>query len=201
MGAPILLVCVLLAVALPAPARAEIEHFIVTGSGFVSVPIIGPVVDLSVEGTASFDTESGALKLDMNQGTRGSFAGEMRLDVTVTITPESVSGRDIVVAESGVDFVQNTCRARGWMSCSPPEVQLGVHRPWFLWGSAKGVRMSFLGETRDVAGSGTRMPLRIEDGSVLRIVWSQCIDPSWPGECSDSSIEVIDYYLTAALQP
>jgi hypothetical protein len=136
-------ICVLLALNLPVTAHAETEHFIVTNGGFVSWPILGPIADISVTGVAAFDTESGELSMDINQGSQDLVGGDIRLDCTVTITPDSISWKEIVFDEADVDFVQNTCHSDGWVSCSPPEVRLGLHRPWFLLGSAKGVRMSF----------------------------------------------------------
>jgi hypothetical protein len=176
---------VLVAVAMSTTARGADKHFSVSGGGNTYLPVFGAFVDIEIlRGTADFDTETGRFEMTVTKRATSRLIGTVELTSTIVISPDRVSGSDIEFDVAQTSFVISACKSIERFDCTRPQIQVGVPRPWkYLFGSARDVRLSFAGETRDFVGTATTMPVRIADGSALRIVYV------------DKVVEVIDYHL------
>ena len=172
--------------ALGSPASADVVHFSVSGGGASHLPILGKFVDIQViDGSGTFDTESGQFEMVVTKRATSWLIGSAELTTHHVITPDHFTGRNLYLGPDGAVRAMLACEPIERFDCSRIPLPFGEFIQWeSLFGSAKGVRLTFLGNKADFRGSGLDMPLTIANGSVLRIVWT--------GPAAD---EYIDYRL------
>lgn len=155
-------------------STAEIVHFSVSGGGGSHLPIFGKFLDIQVlEGSGSFDTESGTFEMLVTKRVTSWLVGSADITTHHIITPNHFEGRDIYFDSSEAMRAMLICEPIKGIVCDRIPFAVEEYIPWeSLFGSAKGARLTFLGKKEAFFGSGIDMPVTIADGSVLRIVWA-----------------------------
>lgn len=173
-------------------AAAEAVVFSVSGGGASYLPIFGKFLDIQIlEGSASFDTESGKFEMVVKKRVTSKLVGSADVTTRHIITPGYFEGRELYFAPDEAIRAMLVCKPIKGIVCAGIPFTVGEFILWeSLFHSAKGARLTFLGEKEDLFGSGISMPVTIEDGLVIRVVW--------PSNFAD---EFIDFRLTEVSKP
>ena len=166
-------------------ASASRVDYIVTGSGGFYLSGIFQSAEMEITGSAMFDPETGILILNITKHVDNIF-GVGRIHSILAINPHTVSGKEISFNLEDTIRYNYFCENLGGMfNCTLDGVGVDEERPWYsLFGSAIDVQTVFGSTRQDYYGTATSMPVVIENGTTLSIVYH-----------TTTVVELIDFVL------